>query len=309
MSHARIEEVSDSDPSEGDISEIDDDFDEREILKARPSAVSKPAASIIDPTSIPSTSTSAPPRTQLQDDTKFHTTEDDSKYKDFQCIYPIYFDKNRTKGEGRRVGKEYAVENPMAREIVAACGRLRLETLFEPAKTHPKDWANPGRVKVKLKGGQNAQIKNSKLLVIWKLWKLLICVLPEHHLYTLISKHLLQNPTTAKTATLVRVPGVPPPDSSKPYPEPAVPKGWKMGNILPYYSPALPGDGVSENFFKDMMSQMGGAGGQLPPGMENMAALQNMMGGAAGPSGGGPGGGPGGAPKKEKKEKRKVIRG
>ncbi len=103
----------------------------------------------------------------------------------------------------------------------------------------------------------------------------------------------------------MRVPGVPPPDLSKPYPEPAVPKGWKIGSILPYYSPALPGDGVSENFFKDMMSQMGGAGGQLPPGMENMAALQNMMGGAAGPSSGGSAG----APKKEKKEKRKVIRG
>jgi signal recognition particle subunit SEC65 len=54
------------------------------------------------------------------------------------------------------------VENPLAREIVAACGRLRLETLFEPSKIHPKDWANPGRVKVRLKGGNNPTIKNSK---------------------------------------------------------------------------------------------------------------------------------------------------
>ncbi len=61
------------------------------------------------------------------------------------------------------MGREHAVENPMAREIVNACGRLRLETLFEPAKLHPKDWSNPGRVKVKVKGGQNSNVKSSML--------------------------------------------------------------------------------------------------------------------------------------------------
>lgn len=60
------------------------------------------------------------------------------------------------------MGVELAVENPLAREIVTACGRLRLETLFEPSKLHPKDWANPGRVKVRLKGGNNKSIKNSE---------------------------------------------------------------------------------------------------------------------------------------------------
>lgn len=60
------------------------------------------------------------------------------------------------------VGKELAVENPHAREIANACSRLGLETVFEPSKSHPKDWANPGRVKIKLKGGQNKNIKNSK---------------------------------------------------------------------------------------------------------------------------------------------------
>jgi signal recognition particle subunit SRP19 len=160
MSHARIEEVSDSDPdyasdpSEGDI----EDFDEREIIKARapkstsqaPPASSNP--SLIQPKEVPSVA---------NDGVAFQSTTDEAKYKDFQCIYPIYFDRNRTRKEGRRVGIEGAVENPLAREIVAACGRLRLETLFEPTKLHPKDWANPGRVKVKLKGGQNPAIKNS----------------------------------------------------------------------------------------------------------------------------------------------------
>jgi signal recognition particle subunit SRP19 len=163
MSHARIEEVSDSDPSEGNISDVDEDFDEREILRARPSQVPLPqrtpqsAASLIDPSKIPSSSQPPPGASGPS----FQQAADESKYKDFQCIYPVYFDKNRSRKEGRRVGIEQAVENPMAREIVNACGRLRLETLFEPAKTHPKDWANPGRVKIKLKGGNNSTIKNS----------------------------------------------------------------------------------------------------------------------------------------------------
>lgn len=161
MSHARIEEVSDSDsdPSEGRLSELDDsDFDEREIL--RPTQVAKPRApppqaqqqqqSLLDPTLVPS-----------GDGTNFQPTTDDAKYRDFQCLYPVYFDKNRSRAEGRRVGIENAVENPMAREIVNACGRLRLETLFEPTKLHPKDWSNPGRVKVRVKGGDNKNVQSS----------------------------------------------------------------------------------------------------------------------------------------------------
>lgn len=87
----------------------------------------------------------------------------------------------------------------------------------------------------------------------------------------------------------MRVPGAPPPDPSKPYPVPAIPNGWKMGSILPYYSPAMSGGGVSDNFFKDMMAEMGG---QLPPGMEG------MMNAASAPV-------PEGKPKKVK---RKIIR-
>ncbi len=161
MSHARIEEVSDSDsdPSEGNLSDYVDDFDERFPIqqKAAPAAPTPALAaaernganSLIDPNQIPTSSSRAPPKPFVgADGTAFQPTEDDSKYKDFQCLYPIYFDKTRSRAEGRRVGLEMAVENPLARDIVAACGRLRLETLFEPSKAHPKDWANPGRVKV-----------------------------------------------------------------------------------------------------------------------------------------------------------------
>jgi signal recognition particle subunit SEC65 len=175
MSHARptgklnwgaqIEEVSDSDsdPSEGDISELEDDFDEREILKARPSTSKAQASSssaLIDPSAIPSSQKvqSSP----LTDGTGFQTAIDESRYKNFQCLYPVYFDKKRSRAEGRRVGLEDAVDSPLAREIVEACGRLRLETLFEPAKIHPKDWSNPGRIKVRIKGSGNPLVNNSE---------------------------------------------------------------------------------------------------------------------------------------------------
>ncbi|KAK0125699.1 signal recognition particle subunit [Cadophora gregata] len=286
MSHARIEEVSDSDPSEGDISDVSDDFDEREILRARPSAVPKPqvAPSLINPSNIPS---SAGPRTHTAPDgTQFVQAEDQSKYASFECLYPVYFDVSRSRREGRMVGKELAVENPLAREIVNACGRLGLETLFEPTKIHPKDWSNPGRVKIKLKGGRNSSIKN------------------KHHLYTLVSAHLKANPSTHATASLVRVPGVPPPDATKEYPQPAVPKRWKMNTLLPHYSPALTGGGVSDNFFKDMMAEMQGAGGAGGaggmPGMPDLSAMQAMMGG-----GGGSATPPQGAIEGKKKDKKK----
>lgn len=194
MSHARIEEVSDSDsdPSEGDIDDLDD-FDEREILKARgasltpvhdPDRILPPQLSsrtVQHAPAIPQAQQGAPqgssggmkafnagnipnqargPQVDA-DGTQFQNTMDESKYKDFQCIYPVYFDKSKSRAEGRRVGKENAVENPMAREIVTACGRLRLETLFEPAKFHPKDWSNPGRIKVKVKGSNNPLVQSS----------------------------------------------------------------------------------------------------------------------------------------------------
>lgn len=88
----------------------------------------------------------------------------------------------------------------------------------------------------------------------------------------------------------MKIRGIPGPDPSKPYPEPAIPKGWKMNKILPFHSAAMTGGGVSENFFKDMMGQMQGGG------LEGLG-----MPGPAPPASSGSG--------KPKKEKKKIIRG
>jgi signal recognition particle subunit SRP19 len=109
----------------------------------------------------------------------------------------------------------------------------------------------------------------------------------EHHLYKLISKYLKDHPTTEDMALRYRYGGMPAP-KEKP-PPPAIPRGFKIGSILPLHSPALSGGGVSDNFMQDMLAEMGG---QLPPGMESLA-------GAVGGSGGGA------APKKVKDKKKK----
>lgn len=306
MAHPRIEEVEDSDvdmsdPSEGDI----DDFDEADILRprsaARPSSTqtsSDPRAHLVHPSHIPSSvSPGAPP--PAGGAFSIPTTTANAKaYAHYHCLYPVYFDATRTRAEGRRVSAALAVPNPLAREIVNACRDLRLQTLFEPEKMHPKDWANPGRVKIAplKQAGGGSGIKN------------------KHQLYILIAQHLRKHPTNEKSASLwERIPGGPPaPEQGgeKGYPRPAVPRGWKMGEWLPYYSPAMTGGGVSENLFKDMMKEMGGAGGGagmpgLPGGMD-MASLMGAMGGMGGAPGGGEIEEGGGKKKKEKKGKGKA---
>ncbi|KAI6085095.1 signal recognition particle, SRP19 subunit [Hypoxylon rubiginosum] len=263
MSHARIEEVSDSDlsdPSEDDI----EDFVESDILRPINPSTKPKATPQLQPQSTSSLQhpSSAPQTQQIQP----------GDIKDYQMLYPVYFDLARSRAEGRRVSKSLAVANPLAREIAAACANLRLSPVFEAHRVHPKDWANPGRVRMKLSA--NSSVKN------------------KHHLYILVAKHLQAHPTTDTSDALrrVRVPGLHAPGDDEPWPRPAVPRGWKMGDLLPAYSAAMTGGGVSENAFKDMMKEMqgGGGGGVGPGGMP--ADMMSMLGGM-----GGMGGGPGGA--------------
>ncbi|TFB04680.1 Signal recognition particle SEC65 subunit [Trichoderma ghanense] len=298
MSHPRVEEVSDSDPDMmSDPEEVDlDDFTESDILRARapqqqqPSnaadnddlqrlqaamgASAIPQMQMLNPLSGPQTSTLPP-------------TADRSAYNSFQCLYPVYFDASRSRAEGRRVSAALAVKNPLAREIANACSRLRLQTLLEPEKMHPKDWANPGRVKVGLKkSGGTTAVKN------------------KHHLYVLVAKHLQENPTTEDSPGLrLRFGGQVQPPEGKPYPKPAVPRGWKMGEYLPYLSAAMTGGGVSENLFKDMMKEMQG-------GADPMAALMaSQAGGGAGAGAGAGGMMMGGGAEEGAKKKKKDKKG
>jgi signal recognition particle subunit SRP19 len=303
MSHARIEEVSDSDP------EIDDPS---EFLPYTDNQIIRPAG---QPSSQPSKPPSAPNPTLFRppppSEPQF-SRQAPAEVKHYQCIYPIYFDSTRSKSQGRRVSKHLAIPNPLAWQVLCAIrfsiGEDVLRMVFEPDKTHPKDWANPGRIKVQLKDYEDG---NRPVLGTIK------C---KAHLYNVIGKWLVEHPTTKETPLELKLPGLPVPEK---FLETDVvkPRGWKMGTILPVHSDAVSGGGVKDDFFKEAMEEMRAAQaqGQLPGGgpgggggMPDMAALQNMMqgmggmGGLGGLMGGGGGGGAGeSSGGKKKKDKKK----
>ncbi|KAH8892052.1 signal recognition particle, SRP19 subunit, partial [Thozetella sp. PMI_491] len=251
--HPRVEEVEDSDVEMSDPSEDDiDDFDDSQIMR-RVDPKPAPAAASSSSSTAPNASIPFRPAPSAGGPA-IRTTTDASAYKNFQCLFPVYFDAGRSRAEGRRVSKELAVVNPLASEIANACGQLQLQTVFEPAKLHPKDWGNPGRVRVLLDpkhktstvdglnfaGTRPPPIKN------------------KHHLYVLVARHLKAHPTSEDGPALrfhARG-GPPPPSDGAEWPKPAVPRGWKINQLVPFHSPAMTGGGVSENLFKDMMSQM-----------------------------------------------------
>lgn len=183
--HARIEELSDSgsDPPEHDP----DDFTDTLI---RPADIPRPS-SLRPPQQQP------PPQSRQPQPPAFNSTPP-PEYKHYQCLYPLYFDANKTRSEGRRVSAEQAIKNPLAREIVDAVQLLGLKTVFEPGKTHPRDWANPGRVRVLVKEGgraRNARVKNSGCISLSSLLLKMICKSFIENA-TLAYKLLLQNITS-----------------------------------------------------------------------------------------------------------------
>jgi len=148
---------------------------------------------------------------------------DASQFKSWSCIYPIYFDISQTRPH-RKISLNIAVHNPLAKTINDVCRQLGYACLLEPMKTHPCDWGNPGRVRVATKGN-------------------------KHKLYRDIAEGLRQHPTTINTPMELPVQGI----QSKLFDAPHIPKGMKLGTILPMHSPALSGGGISDNIMKDMM--------------------------------------------------------
>ncbi|TQV97578.1 hypothetical protein V2A60_006676 [Cordyceps javanica] len=282
MSHPRIEEVSDSDPDMvSDPEEIDiDDFDDTDIMRRvepKAAAASSSSSAAAPPASASASAAAAQQAMQQMmmnpSNTRSVSADERAAYAGYQSLYPLYFDASRTRAQGRRVSSALAVRNPLAREIANACSRLRLQTVLEPEKTHPKDWANPGRVKVALKPATaTAAAGNGPAPTTHK-------IANKHHLFMLVAQHLRENPTTERSPGLrVRMGGQIHPPEDKPYPKPAAPRGWKINEYVPYMSAAMTGGGVSENLFKDIMKEMQGGG-------DPMSALMASQAGAAGGNG------------------------
>ncbi|RKP05325.1 hypothetical protein THASP1DRAFT_32831 [Thamnocephalis sphaerospora] len=57
--------------------------------------------------------------------------ESDELFKRWVCLYPLYFDADRSLENGRKVSRELAYPQPDARAIVEAVKQLRLPVAFE----------------------------------------------------------------------------------------------------------------------------------------------------------------------------------
>jgi signal recognition particle subunit SRP19 len=65
-------------------------------------------------------------------------------------LYPAYFDLGRSRTEGRRVAKRWAVESPTAQEVATAAKALGLKPEVEEGKAFPSTpWRKEGRVLVR----------------------------------------------------------------------------------------------------------------------------------------------------------------
>ncbi|EMR11055.1 hypothetical protein PNEG_00653 [Pneumocystis murina B123] len=169
------------------------------------------------------------------DTSKIIYIENTKEFRRWSILYPLYFDSRRSIKAGRKVPISKAVTNPLANIMANGAKVLGFSCIFEPNKTHPKDWANPGRIRILFKENgipSHVSLKTKKAL------------------YLALSSYLQANPTTKMSPMKVPVSGF-----NKPPSLPDIPKGILMGDILPLNSPALVSDEFLENFSKDMTKE------------------------------------------------------
>ncbi len=55
-------------------------------------------------------------------------------------IWPFYFDVNKSRSEGRKVPKRFAIPSPKIEEIVEAAKTLNLNPKTNPEARYPREW-------------------------------------------------------------------------------------------------------------------------------------------------------------------------
>ncbi|EGO03462.1 hypothetical protein SERLA73DRAFT_174951 [Serpula lacrymans var. lacrymans S7.3] len=260
-----LEEIDYAD--DGDDDDEDEDSDEAPFLRgptAGPASPSRPAAS--------------------SDGMPSNTVTDITPYKKWTCIYPIYIDAKRSYGTGeRRIPREKSVWWPLSKDIADASVRLGLRSLHEVNKAHPRDWENPGRVRVQWKkDGRllNGAIKSKKQLlemISFQIQRIKPDSIPIPPYTTASSR--VTTPTPAKTVPSISK-GKQPASKSKAgipaaplqkfgggrkMPVPPEPHPPLASRVSPY-SPALPSGVLIEAVKAGMNAQESGGGGAAPGG-------------------------------------------
>jgi len=80
---------------------------------------------------------------------KDNLISDITPYKRWTSIYPIYIDAKRPFAKGqRRIARSKSVWWPLSKDLAQAAQVIGIQCLHESNKSHPRDWENPGRIKV-----------------------------------------------------------------------------------------------------------------------------------------------------------------
>eukprot|EP00485_Elphidium_margaritaceum_P013518 CAMPEP_0202732496 /NCGR_PEP_ID=MMETSP1385-20130828/187688_1 /ASSEMBLY_ACC=CAM_ASM_000861 /TAXON_ID=933848 /ORGANISM="Elphidium margaritaceum" /LENGTH=279 /DNA_ID=CAMNT_0049398813 /DNA_START=30 /DNA_END=870 /DNA_ORIENTATION=- len=94
--------------------------------------------------------------------------------KRWLCVYPCYLNKAKTVPEGRKIAKQYCVEQPHPSDMAECCKYFGLPFYVELNKTHPRDFFHRSRVRVLLKNKdgslrrQDIPNKNALLIALGK---------------------------------------------------------------------------------------------------------------------------------------------
>jgi signal recognition particle subunit SRP19 len=70
--------------------------------------------------------------------------------RDEIIVWPVYFDVSKSRKEGRRIPKSFAIKSPSIDDIFNACIKLGLEAIIEHDKAFPRTpWEKSGRIIIK----------------------------------------------------------------------------------------------------------------------------------------------------------------
>jgi len=79
--------------------------------------------------------------------------------KPFLIFWPQYFDLKRTRSEGRRLPKKFAIEKITTKEISQAAQKLGYKSEIEGSLKYPRTWYDdPGRVLIDTKGKRKSKV-------------------------------------------------------------------------------------------------------------------------------------------------------
>jgi len=79
--------------------------------------------------------------------------------KPFIIFWPAYFDAKKSRAEGRRISKKFAIERMNTESLLKAARRLGYNAQLEEGYNYPRTWwDDPGRVIIDIKGKKKSKV-------------------------------------------------------------------------------------------------------------------------------------------------------